>query len=105
MFEGSILHAGLDSVGQDNALDADGLRELGWSELVARLSAARDYRRLMNTAPDRAEGSFDSASARQMQSFGDGQRGINPFALTNIKLGTAINGASSETMNTGDRGR
>jgi hypothetical protein len=105
MFEGNILNAGLDSVGRDNAHDAEGLRELGWGELVARLDAVRDYRRLMSGSSGQSGGSFDSDSARQLQAFGDGQRGINPFALTNRKTGQVNNGVGSETTMTGDRGR
>jgi hypothetical protein len=104
MYEGKIFQAGLAPLDAEAGFGTDGLRSLGWGELVARLGAARDFRRIMVTQANAVEGSFDTASAQHLAALGEGQRGINPFALTNGKMGQGKEvDVSSETM-TGDRG-
>jgi hypothetical protein len=51
------------------------------------------------------EGSFDHTSARHLATLGDGQRGINPFALTNRNMAQSKEEMVSSEMATGDRGR
>jgi hypothetical protein len=104
MFEGKILQAGAALSGSESEFGADGLRPLGWDELVARFGAAREFRRVMLEAVRTREGSFDHGSARHLATLGEGQRGINPFALTNRKMAQSKEELVSETK-TGDRGR
>ena len=105
MFEGKILQASPAVSGAESEFGADGLRPLGWDELVARLGAAREFRRVMREAAGAREGSFDHGSARHLATLGEGQRGINPFALTNRKMGQSMEEIVSSEMMTGDRGR
>jgi hypothetical protein len=105
MFEGKILQPGHALPGAESEFGADGLRVLQWEELVARFGAARELRRVMQQAAGAREGSFDLGSARHLATLGEGQRGINPFALTNRKMGQSMEATvNSETL-TGDRGR
>jgi hypothetical protein len=104
MFEGKILPAGEAALGAESEFGADGLRPLRWDELLARLGAAREFRRVMQQAAGGREGSFDHGSARHLATLGEGQRGINPFALTNRKMAQSKEDLVSE-IKTGDRGR
>jgi len=105
MFEGRILPAGYALAESEDPFGSESLRPLAWEEIMARLGAAREFRRLMQAAAANRGGSFDRASARHLAAFGEGQRGINPFALTNRKMGQSNEDAVSSEMKTGDRGR
>ncbi len=105
MFEGKILQPGHELPGAEYDFGADGLRPLHWDELLARFGAARDFRRVMQQAAAAREGSFDLGSARHLATLGEGQRGINPFALTNRKMGQSMEAAVNSETPTGDRGR
>lgn len=105
MFEEKIIPAGCGLSDAGSEFGADGLRPLGWQELVARLGAARDFRRVMQAESGARGGSFDHASARLLTAFEQGQRGINSFALTNRKIDQSKEDMVSNVMKTGDRGR
>ena len=67
----------------------DALRALEWSELTARLNAARDLRLLLRTeacAPIEAvAASFGDAAASYFALLDDGEPGVNPDALGQLK--------------------
>ena len=105
MFEGKILQPGHALSGAEGEFGADGLRPLAWDELVARFGAAREFRRVIRQAANAREGSFDLGSARHLASLGEGQRGSNPFALTNRKMAQSMDASVSSETKTGDRGR
>jgi len=74
------------------------LRPLGWSELCARLVAAQDFRRSLDlgpigrhalpsntwpdTAPGSSPGSFHTGTARMLEHFDTGNRGVNSNSST-----------------------
>ena len=83
----------------------DALRALEWSELTARLNAARDLRLLLRTeshAPiEPAAASFGDAAASYFALLDDSEPGVNPDALGQSKaLGAKV--GSSEAKRSGD---
>jgi hypothetical protein len=79
--------------GADGARESQALRALEWSELTARLSAARDLRLLLrrDAVRDNADGasSFADAAARYFRTRNDDEGchepGVNPVALERCK--------------------
>ena len=63
----------------------DALRAIEWSELTARLNAARDLRRVLRRDTrvniDATASSFGDAAATYFQSIGESERLVNPDAL------------------------
>lgn len=76
----------------------EALRALAWSELTARLNAARDLRLLLRSereAPiEPVAASFGDAAARYFALIADGERAINPDALGQSKILDAMIAAS-----------
>ena len=102
MYEGSILHQGPGLPPGDFASGADGLHAMTWGELVARLGAARDFRRIAAVRHHAGEGSFDPSSAFRLAVLGGGQPPINPFALGNGKAGRDKSSGVTINATTGD---
>ncbi len=77
----------------------DALRAVEWSEITARLNAARDLRLLLRTesqAPIEAvAASFGDAAASYFALLDDSEPGVNPDALGQSKALGAINDASN----------
>jgi hypothetical protein len=105
MYEGNIVHAGQQPEPADAISGEEGLRALSWDEVVARLDAARDFRRLMEERPQSGGASFNAISARHLAALGDAQPGINPFALTNRKMANRIEFVVTRAAAIDDRGR
>jgi hypothetical protein len=67
----------------------DALRAVEWSELTARLNAARDLRLLMRnesqTSIEDVAASFGDAAASYFALLDDGEPGVNPDALGHPK--------------------
>ncbi|MEL6530638.1 MAG: hypothetical protein AAGK01_01455 [Pseudomonadota bacterium] len=67
----------------------DALRAIEWSELTARLNAARDLRRVLRRDSrvniDATASSFGDAAATYFQSIGESERPVNPVALEGSK--------------------
>jgi len=105
MFEGKILQPGLQPANAESEFGADGLRQLGWGELVARFGAAREFRKIMQVHALVGQGSFDQSSATHLASHGHGQRGINSFALSEFKSGQVKESSAGIVAAAGDRGR
>lgn len=80
---------------------ADALCELSWTDLVAKLAAARDLRASLATAEDTTLASFDAESARHLalhhepMRHEEYERSVNPDDLGNGKgaCGKATEGA------------
>ena len=72
----------------------DALRAMEWSELTARLNAARDLRRVLRrdsrVSIDAGASSFGDAAATYFQTLGDSERLVNPVALEASKASCAI---------------
>jgi hypothetical protein len=71
----------------------DALRAIEWSELTARLNAARELRRVLRgdarLAIEPTAASFGDAAATYFQSLGDGEQPVNPVGLEHYKASQA----------------
>lgn len=89
MFEGKLPHTGqflpAGSVGAGEAL-----RPVTWSDLVAKLDAARDLRAALHAHDGEGEASFDPGSARHIAALCDGKPGVNLDDLVNGKAAGGI---------------
>ena len=92
MFEGKPPRLGDAGPLNERAPDGDALRPLSWSELVARLSAARDLRGSFEPRESDGEGSFDAGCARRIAAHHNGNPAVNPADSSNGKgpQGTAF---------------
>ncbi|MEL6486472.1 MAG: hypothetical protein AAFQ13_04915 [Pseudomonadota bacterium] len=74
---------------RDGVRGGDALRAIEWSELTARLSAARDLRRELREDAVLCAGStgasFGDAAASFFKSLGNGERPVNPEHLEGCK--------------------
>lgn len=72
----------------------DALRAMEWSELTARLNAARDLRRVLRRDSrvniDATASSFGDAAATYFQLLGESKRAVNPDALGGSKASCAM---------------
>ncbi|MBV7265652.1 hypothetical protein [Erythrobacter ani] len=84
----------------------DALRAVEWSDLTAKLSAARDLRRVLrrDTKLNIAGGgaSFGDAAATYFRSLEQGERAVNHDALEPCKSSQAIGRSSEEYAQEGD---
>ncbi len=72
-------------------------REIAWPEIVARLTAARDLRRVLAFRVPAVAGSFAPASALRMAARPQGIHAVNPIDLGNRKAnGATIAGIVDE---------
>jgi hypothetical protein len=99
MFEGKPPKAA-DALPSEEPQDGESLRPLSWTDLVARLTAARDLRASYHGAGEAAEGSFDASSARRVAAHHNGKHPVNLDDLGNGKgpTGTAdqaVHGSAS----------
>lgn len=84
----------------------DALRAIEWSELTARLNAARDLRRVLRRDSrmniDATASSFGDAAATYFQLLGESERAVNPDALGGSKASCAMtsrpNGNAQQAM-------
>jgi hypothetical protein len=85
MFEGKlpIVPEGHDS--QRDLAGVDSLRPLTWSDLRARLEAARDFRAALQHERGSELASFDAVSARRIAALTNGKHDVNPDDLANRK--------------------
>jgi hypothetical protein len=98
MFEGN-----LSSVVAGQAEDAGALRAVAWSELVAKLAAARDLRAVFAVSRRGSLASFAPQAARALALRDAGEQSINPDALEHGKGPRAISIAAAVAA--GDRDR
>ncbi|MEP3052165.1 MAG: hypothetical protein ABJP48_05405 [Erythrobacter sp.] len=76
-----------------DARAGEALRAIGWSELAARINAARDLREVLRS--DSAQGaltvaSFGDAAGSYFAAASDCERPVNPIALEARKASTAM---------------
>ena len=91
MFEGK-LPTPVEALPLGELQDGEVLRPLSWSDLVARLSQARDLRASLEGAPVASDASFDAGSARRIAAHHNGKHGVNLDDLGNGKTHAAIPG-------------
>ena len=76
MFEGKLPRPA-EAHALENGPDGDVLRELSWSDLVARLAASRDLRASFAGVATPADASFDADSARRIAAHHNGKPAVN----------------------------
>jgi len=98
-----------DSAAEEAPHDAvrggDALRAIEWSELTARLNAARELRRELRQEAILCAGAsgatFGDAAADFFKTFGNGERPVNPDTLEGCKASCSI---PSETPGSAAKG-
>ena len=101
MFEGKPPIAPDAHISATGKAPGEELCQLSWSDLVAKLAAARDLRVALAHHDDLAPASFDAGSARHLALHHDllrqdeSERGVNPDDLGNGKgvYGKQLSGA------------
>ena len=88
MLEGKLPRPGDPRPLDIEPADGDSLRPLSWSDLVARLTAARELRGEGGASSEGSEGSFDASSARLIAAHHNGKQLVN--------LDDSSNGKGSE---------
>jgi len=101
MFEGKSVRADFD---QPNG-ESSSLHRVTWSELVARLDAARDLRAVLGGQQAGGEASFDLASARHIAELGDGKHDVNLDGLANGKGPSGMSGQTEQRGSDSVRGK
>lgn len=96
MFEGKLPSLPLGRGAAANPAEGDSLREISWSDLRARLEAARDLRASLDCDGREALASFDAPFARRIAELGEGKEVVNPSDLANGKGNCPIPGASQD---------
>ena len=78
-----------DSMPEDAERASDALQKLEWSELSARLAAARDLRLLLRRDASRGDtgghASFADAASQYFRTRNDSEPDVNPVALEHCK--------------------
>lgn len=80
------------------------LRELTWSDLRARLEAARDLRAGMEREHDHPPASFDAGFASCLAARGNGKEDVNPSDLANGKGSGRNEGIAHDVVPSVSRG-
>lgn len=104
----AYAHAGVSvPVDGSDARAGDALRAIGWSELAARINAARDLRAVMRrdkTAHGSVSvASFGDAAASYFAAINEGERPVNPIALEGRKASVVIGSQPHDDAARGDR--
>ena len=95
MFEGKLPSARAAPELAEDPAEAGALRELTWSDLRARLEAARDLHDSLRAGAEDHFASFDAHSARRIAALAEGKQVVNPDDLANGKGNGCKTGASS----------
>jgi hypothetical protein len=105
MFEGKLSGAAATKPLGRAAVAAERLRPVSWSDLVAKLEAARELRAELGAGETSADASFDPDSARHIAALAEGKQDINLDGLADGKVAGGIsrsdkNGAASDDPRT-----
>lgn len=95
MYEGPIR--AIDRAGTE---ETPILRQLRWTDLVARIAATREQRTAGGEAADDVPGSFASFHRAQIA---EGQHTVNPDALAHGKIGALSTPHAAKNAGDGDR--
>jgi hypothetical protein len=96
MFEGKLPDVGGAKPFDRAGAAQDSLRAVSWSDLVARLEAARELRAELGSGETGGGASFDPDSARHIAELAGDKQGINFDDLAN---GKAAGGKARSNMN------
>jgi hypothetical protein len=102
MFEGIFLAGLPESPFSADGAEDDSLKAITWSDLRARLEAARDLRATLHERDEADGASFDVPAARRIASLADGKDRVNPTDLANGKGTRSNEGASHDAALGGD---
>lgn len=108
VFTAESLHDSVanEETGASESRGGDALRAIAWSELAARLNAARELRRELRQEAILCAGAsgatFGDGAAHFFKTFGDGERPVNPEALEGRKASCGTPPELSGTVATGD---
>ena len=97
MLEGKLPRPGDPRPLDIEPADGDSLRPLSWSDLVARLTAARELRG-EGASSEGSEGSFDASSARLIAAHHNGKQLVN---LDDSSNGKGSEGTASPVRDAG----
>jgi hypothetical protein len=81
------------------------LRPVNWSDLVAKLDAARDLRASLLGHDGEGEGSFDPGSAQHIAALCECKQGINLADLVNGKADEGMSRVTNESATGNDPGK
>lgn len=106
-FDQAALPAAPFVPGNGTALSAQtggtALRAFGWSELIARINASRDLRRVLRRDNAYGSSSFGDAAAGYFNPLGNSKQGVNHGALEHGKSNWRKASSAEENAATGDR--
>ncbi|MEL7447234.1 MAG: hypothetical protein AAGK02_15740 [Pseudomonadota bacterium] len=89
----------------DDSRAGDALRAIGWSELAARINAARDLREVLRRDAIHgsvSEASFSDGAANYFAALGTEERDVNPVVLEGRKASPAIVSGQQQEAARGD---
>ena len=101
MFEAKPLSAA-DFAPSESRDSNPALHPVRWSDLVAKLDAARDLRASLLGHAGEGEASFDPHSAQHIAALCEGKRGVNLDDLVDGKVTGGISGAIEDRAAGGD---
>lgn len=110
MFEGKLSHQPESRDSATGDLPDEALRDLQWSDLVARLTAARELRAELAASDSSILASFDADSARHLASqhechlLDENEPDVNPDNLGNGKGHAAEHGSHTDRDTPATRG-
>ena len=109
MFEGKPPEAHTGRNSGSGAPPEEDLRVLSWSDLVARLEAARDLREQISAGEEAGVASFDAHCARRLAAQhdfeeGNGKQAVNPDDLANGKWAAGNEGSRADNEPPDTRG-
>ena len=94
MFEGKPPRIA-EALPLEEPQDGESLRPLNWSDLVARLTAARDLRASFSGRAAGSDASFDASSARCIAAHHNGKHAVN---LEDSSYGKGTQGMADQAV-------
>ena len=85
------------------AAAGDALAAIAWPDLVAKLAARRDLRRVLLAGEPGTGASFNPVAAAMLAGLAGGKRDVNPEALVDGKYPSANGAGAAGTAASGDR--
>lgn len=86
-----------------DAIPGDAPATVAWPELVAKLAARRDLRRMLQSREADGGASFDAIAAAALAGLGEGKRDVNRNVLVDGKCPSANPAKAAGTAASGDR--
>lgn len=100
LYEGRMYEGPIQAVDFAGSEESPILRQLRWTDLVARIAATREQRPTGSAQLEEAPGSF---AAFHSEPGEEGQRAVNRDALSHGKLTRIATAETAKNVETGDR--